>query len=534
MARGNDSTARRARSEAASRFWRQVLLSVLAISPILFAYIPHFTSPEGHPTGFIAGDMPYYCANGREIFERGNGFAYPNPLDTEPESPVIYFHWYIWILGVAIMKLGLDPGLVYVGVGLIAALLMAWMTRLLVKEVLPDARYRMLLFFVAMWGGGLINLYQATANFLLGRDLFFRFFRLDPGDGLWFLNWGRNLLYPNEIVYHAVAAACWVAALRGRWGLAAAMAALVAATHPFSGLQVLLILLAWWSLQIVIRRDRRTLVFWSVSVVSMGLFVAYYFVFLESFPQHRDLRADWTQEWILSGKTLMVAYGPVAVLALWRLWRDRRDFGAKEQFLLTCLGVSLALALHDRFMTAVQPLHFARGFVWLPFFLLAAPLLQRTLLHLKTIASRPVMPALVTCFCLVACSDNIAFLTREVLQWGSRGFHLSGDERQMLTWLEENRVEGVVFCDSPDLCYLTATYTRLIPYYGHRHVSPNHVLHERQIRSWFEGRETGPWIEKMDYLLVNRNTDTPLLNQDSWTPFHSNEQLILFRRSAAP
>ena len=103
MARGNDSTARRARSEAASRFWRQVLLSVLAISPILFAYIPHFTSPEGHPTGFIAGDMPYYCANGREIFERGNGFAYPNPLDTEPESPVIYFHWYIWILGVAIM-----------------------------------------------------------------------------------------------------------------------------------------------------------------------------------------------------------------------------------------------------------------------------------------------------------------------------------------------------------------------------------------------------------------------------------------------
>ena len=525
---------RQDQTQEVNRSWSPLLVAALAVSPILLAYLPHYTSSQGQATGFIAGDMPYYCANGREIFERGNGLAYPNPLDTDPASPVIYFHWYMWILGVAIMKLGFDPGIVFIGVGLISGLAMAWLTHLLVAEVLPNSRHRILFLFVAMWGGGVINLYQATANILQGRELFFRFFRLDPGDGLWFLNWGRNLLYPNEVLYHAIVAACWLAALRGRWALAATMAALVGATHPFSGLQALLILLVWWTLQLAVRRDRRTLVFWSVSTVSMGLFLAYYFLFLESFPQHRALRADWTQEWILSWKTLLVAYGPVAALAVWRLWRDRKDLDTKALFLLTCLGVSLALALHDRVIIAVQPLHFARGFVWLSFFLLAAPLLARGLQRLQAVASRRVMLASVACLCLVAWSDNIAFLTREVLQWGSRGFHLSKPEREMLAWLEDNRVEGVVFCDTQEFCYLTATYTRLIPYYGHRHVSPDHVLHEKQTRSWFDGHEEGPWIQKMGYLLINRDTDAPLLNRDTWTPYHSNEQLILFRNSRVP
>src|SRR5438445_9593771 len=124
----------------------RILWPTLGIVPFLSIYLAHYASPLGVPTGFIHGDMPYYAANGREIFERGNGLAHPNPYDPDPQAPVIYFHWLTWILGFGLKKLGLEPGLFFVGIGVIGSMLCSYLTLRLIEARLPKSRHRNVLF----------------------------------------------------------------------------------------------------------------------------------------------------------------------------------------------------------------------------------------------------------------------------------------------------------------------------------------------------------------------------------------------------
>ena len=208
---------------------------LLAPLPFWSVYLHHYASPDV-PTGFIQYDAPYYSANGRVIFQRGNGFAYPNPYDPDAKSPVIYFHWLPWILGFGITRLGWDPGLLYCGIGVFASLVFSWLTLRLVECLLSDARFRYALFFLVMWGGGILCLWQVV-HIALGRSPVSDLFNFDPGWGWWFLNWGRNLIYPHETVYHAIVAATWLAVITHRRLLVVLGAVLLATTHPFSGLQ---------------------------------------------------------------------------------------------------------------------------------------------------------------------------------------------------------------------------------------------------------------------------------------------------------
>jgi hypothetical protein len=59
------------------------------------------------------------------------------------------------------------------------------------------------------------------------------------------LNLGRNMIYPTEAFYHALFLASIVCILRNRLALALALAFLLSVSHPFTGLELLAILLAW-------------------------------------------------------------------------------------------------------------------------------------------------------------------------------------------------------------------------------------------------------------------------------------------------
>src|SRR5262245_13067200 len=223
----------------------RLLLALAVLLPFYTVHAAHFWL---HPdaTGFIQNDQPYYVANGREVFERGNGFAHPNPYDPDPNAPVIYFHWLTWLYGGAVKFLGTDPALVPLVLGLIGGVTCSWLTLRIVECLLPEIRSVIPLFLLAMWGGGLLCL--AGLLFAPGtiRSPSARLFAFDPASGWWFLNWGRNLMYPTESVYHAIVAAVWLAILRGRENWALLGGALLAATHPFSGLQLLLFLGGWF------------------------------------------------------------------------------------------------------------------------------------------------------------------------------------------------------------------------------------------------------------------------------------------------
>ena len=195
---------------------RNVFWIVIATLPFAMIYAAHFCSWNGSPTGFIQLDMPYYAANGREIFERGNGFAYPNPYDPDATAPVIYFHWLVWCIGFGITQVGLDPGFQFVALGAAAGLLMSALTWSLVRHVLGRDEYCVPLFLLTMWGGGLLCAGKLVYNLLTGTPASESLLAFDPGNGLWFLNWGRNLTFPTEATYHRLSAGCWLCCWRPR------------------------------------------------------------------------------------------------------------------------------------------------------------------------------------------------------------------------------------------------------------------------------------------------------------------------------
>lgn len=502
----------------------------LALLPFALVYALHF-SRAGHPTGFIQVDMPYYVACGRAVFERGNGLAYPNPFDPSPHAPAIYAHWLIWLFGFGVTALGLAPGVVFVGLGLVGAALLGWLTLRLAAQVLDSPRFLGPLFLLTMWGGGALCLARVAVNLLAGRAPFDRILAYDPFLGQWFLSWGRNVVLPTEAVYHAVAALALLAALRDRWRTALLAGTAVAATHPWTGLHLLAILLAWLSLDLARRRDRVSALRWLGGLVPLGLLVLYYGVFLESFPEHRALRESWELPWTLEPLAMALAYGPIAALAAARLWIDRESLDRRVGFLLTWFAVSLLLSKHEWLVDPVQPLHFTRGFAWLPLCLLALPLLQRGLVALQRQMAAPLFAGVTTLWLLVAATDNAAAIGF-VLHQGTLGYVLTDDQHAALTWMDRQRLSGVLLCSDVRLNYLAAALTPLRPFVGHPMTTPDAGRRFKQRANWFEGREPQPFLADVDFILIERHRQAPLLDKTQWTLIYENPTELLWARAA--
>lgn len=503
-----------------------VLWILLATLPFAAIYVAHFLSPVGGPTGFIQGDMPYYAANGREIFERGNGFAYPNPYDPDPNAPVIYFHWLLWILGFLTAPLGLDPGFVFVAWGAAFALLLSTVTWYLVRQVLPTPDLRDLLFLLTMWGGGLLC-YGAIGASLLGGEPLGDILRFDPGNGWWFLNWGRNLTFPTESTYHLLVGGCWLLVLRDRQWPALAVAALLAATHPWSGLEILVTLAAFHGLRLVVSDRSAALPLVAATGVALAGFLVYNLVYLEAFESHRALRRTWQIDWSLGASSMLLAWSPVALLAAIRIASDlrtraeeppgrsgasgswasvRRWLRRNEAVLVVAAGVAFLLSIHDRFVTPTQPVHFARGYVWMPLTLLGLPVLQRGLVALRGRWSPRAFSAGIVLLVLVAGFDNLVFVTSKIhfQQQPIALYFLTSDERDLFERIRDEELSGVAVARDRRVGYLLATYTALTPYAGHGYNTPGFTERIGHIERLFDADEPRaiPWLNEVRYALV--------------------------------
>jgi hypothetical protein len=482
----------------------------IAVLPYLSITIHHYVSGNAVPTGFIQWDLPYYGANGRAVFERGNELAYPNPYDPSTDAPVIYFHWFVWVLGFGIVKLGLDPGAWFFGLGVAASLLCAFLTLRLVEIILPQTRFRTFLYLLTMWGGGFFCLGRAVANVAEGRPLADHLLAYDPFEGGWFLNWGRNLTIPTEALYHALVVASWISVLRDNWSLALFAAGAMASTHPFTGLQLLLGLFIWSSWLLVKERSSRRLVCFLALVLMLALFAWYYGFFLESYPQHREIRKVWSLNWTLGLLTTVLAYGPVGALALGRLFCRRPSLDSAVSFFVTTFLVSYLLANHHWFTTPRQPLHFTHGYIWMPLWLIGLPFLQEQL-----IVWRRRLPTLAWAFAstglfAMGVSDNAVYLADKWSQ-PTLGLYLSRDGWNMLRWMRDSHLEGVLFSQDEDLSYLSATYTSLRPYYGHYYNTPRYALRRAESNAFFIDGRAGNWLAGTNYILVDRPFTTRTL-----------------------
>ncbi|MCA9051358.1 MAG: hypothetical protein KDA89_21620 [Planctomycetaceae bacterium] len=564
-------------------------LLLLSVLPFLAVPLCHVVSSPETATGFFHYELPYYVANGRSAFEHGNGILYPNPYDPRPESPVIYCHWLPWVLGLATAVCGFDPGDTFLIFTFAASLIFAWSTRRLIllrlrgsepipsrkpmsdlNEIrrLPDSVW----FLAVMWGGGLLvfggvveTAVLAFADVSGGFDTWEdQLLRFDPGRGMWFLNWGRNALFPTEAVYHSLAAACWVSEIRGRGRWANGFLVLLATTHPWSGLELLLTITLFRTVQLYMAqfapgaptdRPRRSgrgepvrQLWFSVSV--LVLFLLYYKVWLPSFAAHAELQSVWELNWSLSGTSALLAYAlvlPAAMIRIRSVLRNRRNLSSSgpDLFLMCALLTAAVLAFHDRLIRPVQPLHFTRGYLWMPLFLLGLPVLREWTDRIPRTAATTCLVGLIG---VVAALDNLTFAVihgrRQFRQ--EDGFHLSLEDRVLLQALCEERTIGnrphqtsaVVMSESETINYLLPAYTSLKPWLGHQFNTPDFPRRKEQWQKCFtqDGIVASEIPIDVRIVLARKISGAAAFAEDNlWEPLAlSNTEWQGWRRRNAP
>ena len=448
-----------------------ILVSVL---PFLAVPIAHQLSNPQTATGLFHYELPYYVANGRAVFERGNGVFYPNPFDPSADAPVIYAHWLPEVLGVATSVAGVDPGSCILWLTFAAALAFAMATQRLIAGCLPvEYLDSPVAFIAAMWGGGLLVAGSALTGWLDG-DVVSDLLALDPGNGMWFLNWGRNALFPTEAVYHVLTAGCWLAEIRQRRTAANTFLLLLATTHPWSGVELLLTITLWRVFRLIITRQRAEMLQLGISIIVLVVFLSYYRIWLPSFEQHAVLQSVWELNWSLKWSSAVAAWGLVALPAAYRLWSDSSAVrNTTVQFLLCAFFTAAGLSLHDRLIKPVQPLHFTRGYVWMPLFLVGAPVLLGAARNWwnRSMVSRIAL----CCLGLVMVSDNLVFAA--IHSWRQYqqedGFHLDVHDRALFLELGEKYPAAVVLTDSVRLNYLLPAYVNHRPWLGHQFNTPD-------------------------------------------------------------
>lgn len=527
------SAGRRSDALRAFVLWLPSLL--LIIGHLRFAS----QSSSEEATGFIQYDQAYYMANARQYLDgESEGLCYGSPFSAEEHQAPIYFQPQIALLAALWGITGWDPGIVFNVFGCVSGLLFVWLSLCLLRTVQGGTSvYWMQVLFI--WGGGLLFGAGLLFGLLHGDALGAAWdtaFRFDPANGYWFLNWGRNLVYPLEAYYHALFVGMVLLALRGRWPWAVLMAALLALSHPFTGAAALLMLLASVLVERFIVRSW-FVPGWVVPALAVLLVahVLHHAVVLPGNAEHAQLIEQWSLPWTLPKESWLAGYAVAVVLVAVRFRSPERMRSAwsnpTTRLLISWVVVWSVLEHHELFTRPIQPLHFTRGYVWAGLFLLGAPALAELASSRRRVA-RPLIVALI----VVMLSDNAAWLGHESAanaEGRGEALHINKWDRGVLAELEEHvEPNALLVCEDPYLAYLALVYTPHRAYCSHHSNTPFAQQRFASCAAYFEGSITDPLLEQPLIAVTSRASRFPYASQGTLL-YRIGEQAI-YRMPAQP
>ena len=358
-----------ARARWTMRIFAAAVLALPGLVPILAHYVG--LRMDGLvPTGFIQYDMAYYMANAREAFDAGltGSFvpSYGNPFSYRYDTAPVYFQPLIFAMGLTWSLTGAEPGTVFATFTILGAVTCAAVVVALfeayTRSITASRAARRLALVSFAWGGGLLALSGLVMSLRADRSLRHTFV-LDPFDGWWFLNLGRNMIFATEAFYHALFFGCIVAIVRGRYSLATALALVLSASHPFTGIELISVMLGWSVLERFILRTAVVPRWFPLACAALAaVHVGYYLLFLPSNPEHRRVMEQWSLPWNLPLHAMIPAYAIVGALAVSRMRTVARARAVLEEprnrLLLVWFLAAFSLANHDLVIDPIQPLHF--------------------------------------------------------------------------------------------------------------------------------------------------------------------------------
>jgi hypothetical protein len=453
--------------------------------------------------------MAYYMANAREHFDQGFQLTYGNPY-AGYNTPAIYFQPHILVLGL-LEHLGLDPALAFNLFGLAAVAFATWIAVRFYREAIGlETRAKRLALVVFFWGGGLLFLAGLVWSIAHGHSLQ-DVWRFDIADGWWMLNFGRNLVYPTEAYYHGLFLLALLFVLRRNTIGALATAALLSASHPFTGLSLALILLAYSSVGLFHKSEAAPRVMAVGAALLVIAHLSYYWVFLNRFADHRVLRDQWQIPWLYMPSTFVPALcfvgGLTALTFLYRPGYEEALRDRRNRLFLVWFLVVFALSQHHLFVKPFQPIHFTHGYDWMALFFLAAPLLVSLFERLLAVNARALRVATLGLVLTLLLSDNVAWIGQFLTPGGGSGaIVLTRDQKDVLEWLDRNAAPpAMVVCDDPLVSYLVSTYTSIRSWRGHRFNTPYSAARQAEVENAFQKGQILPdWERRPVFYVSNR------------------------------
>jgi hypothetical protein len=470
--------------------WVPLLLSLPAWIPLIWTASRAWLNGKV-PTAFVQYDLAGYLADARQHFSQGFHLAYGNPYASYG-MPRIYFEPHLLLLGI-LQWLGLSPDAALILFGLAAAAFTSIVAGKLYEEWVgwrtPAQKLGFVCFF---WGGGLMSLGGALFAWATHGKIVRSFFAFDPSDGWWMLNFGRNLVAPTEAYYHGLFLLAILLLIRRQFAWTLAVAVLLSASHPFTGISLALVLVAYSAVELLLGSGAASWGLFAGSVAVATLHVGYYLIFLNRFADHRAVQEQWNLDWPYTFWTFVPALYLVGTLAFGRLtrWKNAKLVVADSRMRLSLVwfAVIFGLTQHDLVIAPRQPIHFAHGYDWMALFFLASPALLTVLEKMLAIRQPPVRVLALTAFLAVFLSDNLLWLASfadPAVQW--HAIALTRPEKDVLDWLDVHAAGGS-YVASTDLWinYLTPTYTNLRSWSGHDYNTPHGKQKKAEVAAAFD------------------------------------------------
>jgi hypothetical protein len=249
--------------------------------------------------------------------------------------------------------------------------------------------------------------------------------------------------------------------------------------------------------------------------------LAYNIFLLNIFPEHRAVFAQWSLAWVEPISAFLPADALVGFLA-WRAMRNGKLAAGlfsnpANRLLLTWFVVSFILVHHDLVIAPRQPLHFSRGYTWIPLFLLGVQPLLRMLENSFSLRNRSLRVAAVGGIFLIGLSDNLAWLGLHGVmavapRWGitwlpEDGFCFGAADRQLYGWLMQRTVPHDELLITPDsdtpVVYLAMAYTDYRGWYSHYASTPFANQRRRELADFFQtGTLPSGWRGRTLLLIV--------------------------------
>ena len=503
---------------------KSILLSILLSLPVILFLLHHYFyhTSDLEPTGFTVDENVLYMSYAHQYEDQDNfSLFYSNPFDGDPASPKIYFQP-VNFLFVGLTKAGMNPGLCFSLFGLLMAVLCVYMGIKIIRHLLPGYDKLPLVSTLFTWGGGLTAITGLAASFILSGhrypDWLDGIHLADPANGWWGLNWGRTLFIPLEAYYHFLFLLNIYLLLKQRWKAGLFVSLFLSISHPFTGIEYLLIINGWLFFEKIIYRNKNIPFWYWAGIAGITVFHAwYYMVYLNSFPEHQQLFSQYSAGWTYSLLIAIPAYCLVGALSFVTAYLNRplkKFLSLPHQRLFICWAViAFLLSKHEWFIKPMQPVHFTRGYTWAGLFFLSLPGLVWLIDYLQKSNLKKWM---LTGLVLVLLSDNILWTTnilrkKETTEWEG---HITSDTKELLSFLKKTSTpRDLLTGNAPLINYLANVYTAANAWVSHPFNTPNREERAKTMQHFLEtGIRPAAWEGRRLLIVINKKNEPVTLH----------------------